>query len=264
MKIIPLGTNGYFPSFGRQTACYAIPYKKKLIILDGGSGLFRLGEPEGRKLIEGVQEVFLFLSHYHLDHTFGFYAAFQLLENKKVYVFGSKQKKVFSELAKLNYFPVDFEKKHSNFEWKTSKIGENKIDDFSVKVRKQYHRGEGSLAFRFDFPSFASASAGEGFAYVTDSEPTKEGIEFVRDVPLLLHEHGVIGDKRQPFEEQIENGHVTSVGAAMIAKEARVGKLVLIHHNPFLDNNALKKQTFTAKTIFPSTKVAVDIEAIDF
>src|SRR3989304_416761 len=121
MKIIPLGTNGFFSSFDRQTACFVIPYQKRLIFFDAGSGLFRLAEPEGQKLLRRVGEVDLFLSHYHLDHTFGFYAAFKLFKGKKVSVYGVHEKQVFSEFIKLKYFPIDFSKEHSNFTWKTLK-----------------------------------------------------------------------------------------------------------------------------------------------
>src|SRR3989338_4937318 len=99
MNIIPLGTNGFFPSFNRQTACYAIPHGKTLIVLDAGSGLFRFAEPEGQKLLQSVTDIHLYLSHYHLDHTFGFYAAFKLFAGKTIQVFAKTDKKVFSELA---------------------------------------------------------------------------------------------------------------------------------------------------------------------
>ena len=189
MKIIPLGTNGFFSSFNRQTACYADPYGKTLIILDAGSGLFRLAEPGGRKLLQGVSDIHLFLSHYHLDHTFGFYAAFKLFEGKKVSVYVAHEKQVFSEFVKLQHFPVDYSKEHKNFTWKTLTAGNHKVAGYQVFVRKQFHRGEGSLAFRLEFPS------GKSMAYVTDSEPTYESIEFVRGVDLLLHEHEKAGEK---------------------------------------------------------------------
>ncbi|MBI4990720.1 hypothetical protein HZB96_01345 [Candidatus Gottesmanbacteria bacterium] len=146
MKVIPLGTNGFFPSFGRATACFAIPFQNTLIILDAGSGLFRLAEPEGKKLLSGVEDVHLYLSHYHLDHTFGFYAAFRLLEKKKVTVFAETERKVFSDLAK-EYFPINFDQEYANFSWQKVLIGNNQIGDYEVKVRKQYHNEAGSLAF---------------------------------------------------------------------------------------------------------------------
>src|SRR3989344_8977467 len=115
MKVIPLGTNGFFPSFNRQTACYAIPKDKILIVLDAGSGLFRFAEPVGIDLLKNVKEIHLYLSHYHLDHTFGFYAAFKLFKGKKVSVFGSCEKQVFSEFVKLKHFPIDYSREYKNF-----------------------------------------------------------------------------------------------------------------------------------------------------
>lgn len=249
MKVIPLGTNGFFPSFGRQTACYAIPYDKILIVLDAGSGLFRFAEPAGQKLLKEAEEIHLFLSHYHLDHAFGFYAAFKLFEGKKVTVFAPTDRKVFSDLAR-EYFPIDYEKKHNNFMWQKLKTGENKTDKYTVRVRKQDHRGEGSLAFRFSFD----------LAYITDSEYSKEGIEFIHDVKLLLHEHYLTGSDGVYFDGK----HVTTVGAANIAKEAKVGKLALIHHYPFADDKQLEIQLKLVKSIFPNTVLASDLEALIF
>lgn len=263
MRLIPLGTNGFFSSFGRQTACYAIPYGRILIILDAGSGLFRLAEPEGKKLLSGVDEVHLFLSHYHLDHTFGFYAAFKLLQDKKVIVFGDHNKQVFSEFITLKYFPVNYTAVHKNFQWQTLREGRHNISSYKVAVRQQYHRGEGSLAFRFEFPGK------KGLAYVTDSEPTEESISFVAGIPLLLHEwkfgrNNVLPTDKIKLEKEIYDGHVTTAGAALIAKRAKVGKLVLIHHDPFADEEKLQNQLKLARSIFPKTELARDLKEIHF
>lgn len=249
MHLIPLGTNGFFASFNRETACFAIPHEKTLIILDAGSGLFRLAQPEGQKLLAQADEIHLFLSHYHLDHTFGFYGAFHLFRNRKVTVFAPTDKHVFSDIGK-DYFPINYEKKHKNFSWQRLTIGENKIGKYNVRVRKQDHRGEGSLAFVFSF----------GVAYVTDSEYTNEGIDFVSGVKLLLHEHYRPGTLQDYFDGE----HVTTVGAAMIAKEAGVGKLALIHHYPFADDKQLSSQLKLAKSIFSNTVLAKDLENIYF
>lgn len=263
MKVIPLGTNGFFPSFNRQTACYAIPYGEILIILDAGSGLFRLAEERGLRLLRNVKEIHLYLSHYHLDHTFGFYAAFKLFAGIKTAVYGSHSRQVFSEFVKLKHFPVDFAKMHKNFEWKTVNEGLNKTGDIKVSVRRQSHRGEGSLAYKFQFP------AGKSIAYVTDSEPSHESVDFVKDVDLLLHEHEKSGKnsvykKGATLEKLYEDGHVTTEGAALTAKEGKVKKLYLIHHNPFLNNNDLRGELSKAKGIFGESFLAEDLEEVEF
>ncbi len=262
MKVIPLGTNGFFATYNRQTASYAIPLGKKLIILDAGSGLFRLAEPIGLELLKDAKEIHLYLSHYHLDHTFGFYSAFKLLEGKKVTVYAETNRKVFADLAK-EYFPIDFEKEYANFNWKMIKIGTNKIDNYEVRVRKQYHRGSGSLAFRFKF------NDGKELAYATDNEPTWESVEFARGTNLLLQEQYQSGEEillkpNVKLEDHFDGKHTTTVGAAIIAKEAKVGKLALIHHFPFYDDKRLEKLLRVARSIFPDTILAEDLREIDF
>ncbi len=261
MKIIPLGTNGFFPSFGRATACYIIPFSDKLIILDAGSGLFRFAESQVKRLLSGIKEIDLFLSHYHLDHTFGFYAAFKLFKDKKVKVFSQSKRQIFWEFVDLKHFPVDYHKVHKNFSWSELKIGENKIGNYQVTVRKQYHRGEGSLAFHFTFLN-------KQLAYLTDSEPSKESVRFVRGVDILLHEWERSKEKdingKIKLEKQFFDGHVTTIGAAQTAKLAKVGKLVLIHHNPFADSKVLDEQLKIAQKIFPKTEMAKDLDVINF
>jgi len=261
MKVLPLGTNGFFPSFGRQTMCFAIPLGKTLIILDAGSGLFRLAEPTGKKLLAGVDNIHLYLSHYHLDHTFGFYAAWKLFSDKKVTVFGKSDKRVFSELPHTRYFPVDYAKVFHNFSWKTLKEGNHAVDNYLVAVRYQDHVGEGSLAFRFEYGKTS-------LAYVTDSEPTRESVEFIKGVSFLLHEHYLSGEelltkKNVKLEDHYVGKHVTTVGAATIAKGAKVGKLALIHHYPFADEKQLKNQLKIAKSIYGKTILAEDCRVIE-
>lgn len=262
MKVIPLGTNGFFATYNRQTACFAIPMGKTLIILDAGSGLFRLGEKEGGKLLTGVTNVHLYLSHYHLDHTFGFYAAFKLLQDKKVTIFAETDRKVFADLAR-EYFPIEFDKEYANFSWNTLVVGTNKIDNYTVNVRKQYHRGSGSLAFRFNFGD------GKDVVYATDNEPTWESVGFAKGAALLMQEHYQSGEEilKNPnakLEDHFDGNHITTVGAALMAKEAKVGKLALIHHFPFYDREKLEKSLALARSLFPETTLAHDLKAIEF
>lgn len=258
MKIIPFGTNGFFSSFNRLTACYIIPYKGILIILDAGSGLYRLSEPIGQKLLSKHSKLHIFLSHCHIDHTIGFYAAFKLLQGKEVSVFGNSEKKVFSELTKLDYFPINYSQEYKNFEWQKLRKGINEIDNYQVETIGLNHRGEESLAFRFDF----------GLTYLTDGEISEKSMEFCKSSKLLLHEHGYTGEKPDDRNLNIKNymqeGHATTVGAAILAKRANVEKLILIHHLPYVEAGILHQQLDVAKSIFPQTQLAMDLHEIDF
>ncbi|MBI2617715.1 hypothetical protein HYW55_06290 [Candidatus Gottesmanbacteria bacterium] len=257
MKIYPLGTNGFFPSFERQTMCFAVPFENILILLDAGSGFFRFVEPGGKKLLDSVKEVHIYLSHYHLDHTFGFYGGWKILKGKKVTVFGAEKEKVFSAFTR-KYFPIDYEKEHAQFHWEKLSFGQNSLSGYTVNVRMQSHNTAGSLAFRFRFPN------GEDFSYVTDSEPTRESVSFVFGTDLLLHEHYLLGEdmlkrKDARLEDHFLSGHTTTVGATMVAREGKVGRLVLIHHYPFAGLARLIKQEKVARSIFPATTLSQDL-----
>lgn len=263
MKLIPLGTNGYFPSFNRQSACYLVLGLKELLILDAGSGMFRFAEASVKKILNNYKEIHIFLSHYHLDHTFGFYAAYQFFKDKKVKVFGRQERQIFWEFVKLKHFPVEYARVHANFSWRTLKEGWNNAGDYIVSSREQYHRGEGSLAYRFQFDN------GRSLAYLTDTEPNLESVNFVKEVDLLLHEHDSENENSKYREgveiEKLFNGaHTTTAGAAMIAKSGNVSKLGLIHHNAFMSNKELNQDEKQAKKLFRNSFLARDMEEINF
>ncbi|MBI4990719.1 hypothetical protein HZB96_01340 [Candidatus Gottesmanbacteria bacterium] len=104
---------------------------------------------------------------------------------------------------------------------------------------------------------------------MTDSEPNYESTDFVGGVDLLLHEHYLSGSQilRKPnvrLTEHFEGKHVTSAGAAMIAKEAKVRKLALIHHFPFYDDKRLEKLLRVSRRLFPQTFLTQDLKTLEF
>ncbi|HEX5471716.1 MAG TPA: hypothetical protein VFW73_07500 [Lacipirellulaceae bacterium] len=63
MKLVLLGTGGYFPTSRRQTACLMLP--EIGVVLDAGSGICRIGKYLRTDYLE------IFLTHAHLDHIAG-------------------------------------------------------------------------------------------------------------------------------------------------------------------------------------------------
>jgi ribonuclease BN (tRNA processing enzyme) len=66
MNAIFLGTNGWFETETGNTLCTLIKTEYYDIVLDAGSGFFKLD-----KYIDGTKPVYLFLSHFHMDHISG-------------------------------------------------------------------------------------------------------------------------------------------------------------------------------------------------
>ncbi len=68
MKIVFLGTNGWYDTDTGNTICTLITTSEAVLVLDAGYGLAKLD----RFLKPGdARPVFLFLSHFHLDHIAG-------------------------------------------------------------------------------------------------------------------------------------------------------------------------------------------------
>src|SRR5437588_410003 len=64
-----LGGGGWFPAQGRQTACALLRDGDSAILIDAGTGVGRLVEqPE---LLDGIEQLDILLTHFHLDHIAG-------------------------------------------------------------------------------------------------------------------------------------------------------------------------------------------------
>jgi ribonuclease BN (tRNA processing enzyme) len=66
MKIIFLGTNGWYDTDCGNTICTLLETKKAYILLDAGNGIHKAD-----KYIKKDLPVYLFLSHFHIDHIEG-------------------------------------------------------------------------------------------------------------------------------------------------------------------------------------------------
>src|SRR3990167_7328265 len=73
MKIIFLGTNGWYDSATGNTVSALIDSKEAYVILDAGFGLAK-----AREYIKEDKPVFLFITHFHIDHICGLHAISRL------------------------------------------------------------------------------------------------------------------------------------------------------------------------------------------
>jgi len=66
MKVFFLGTNGWYDTRTGNTICTLLKTERFDIILDAGNGLHKVD-----RHVDGRKPVFLFLSHFHIDHIEG-------------------------------------------------------------------------------------------------------------------------------------------------------------------------------------------------
>lgn len=196
----------------------------------------------------------IYLSHAHLDHVFGLTFMFDVLHGKemeRVTVHGEQAKleavrtHLFSELL----FPVEPPFKMKAIDQSSTLPEGGTLTHFPLK-----HPG-GSIGMRLDWPD-------RSMAYVTDTVAAKSAayIEKIRGVDLLIHEC-YFGDD-MPDQAEL-TGHSCLTPVAEVAAAAEVGRLVLVHINPLLDDDS-ELDLAAARKIFPNIEIGVDRMELDF
>jgi ribonuclease Z len=247
MRLVLLGTTGYHANDRRQTACLMLP--EVGIVFDAGSGFYRVSE-----YLE-TDELDVFLSHVHLDHSLGLTYLFDVraespqLGRVTAYLEPAKLAAVKQHLLADLLFPVmpPLELAPLAREFQLQDGG--RLTHFPLR-----HPG-GSVGFRIDWPD-------RSFAYVTDTTAHVDAayVEKIRGVDLLVHECYFVDD----CPEQAElTGHSCLNDVVAVAKKAGVGKLVLVHINPLVTDDSTIDLT-EARRIFPNTEIGVDRMEIDF
>jgi glyoxylase-like metal-dependent hydrolase (beta-lactamase superfamily II) len=163
--LIPLGTNGFIPSFGRQTMSFLLVADGAALLLDAGSGAGRLLEPGVAPLLRDCELLDVVLTHYHLDHVIGLSYLPGIWRGRRVRLWAPAAPLVDAQPADAldrlfapPLFPLRLSELPLAVEVHAYTGAELAIGPWRLRCRRQLHPG-GSVALRF----------GDVFAYVTDT-----------------------------------------------------------------------------------------------
>ena len=246
MKLVVLGSTGYHPNELRHTACLMLPALG--VVLDAGTGMFRVRDWLATPRLD------IFLTHAHLDHVVGVSFLFDVLaghESTTVTVHGEADKlaaveeHLFSPLLFPAKLPCTFEPLTERFALSDG----GRLTHFPLE-----HPG-GTVGFRIDWPD-------RSLAYVTDTTARAGApyLDAIRNVDVLLHEC-YFPDREQRMANLTGHSHTTPV--AELAREANVGRLVLMHIYPLLSEQD-PIGLAAAQRVFPATEIAHDRMEIEF
>lgn len=246
MQLILLGTSGYHPSATRHTACLLLP--ELGVMLDAGTAMFRAAAH-----LE-TAELDIFLTHVHLDHCIGLTYLLSttfLHPLREVRVHGTVEN--LAAVDEHLFAPALFPKKPPMKLLPLNAVeplpGGGQLTHFPLA-----HQG-GSRGYRLQW-------ADHSMAYVTDTTATlyADYIEHIRGVDLLIHECYFSDDQA---EWAVPTGHSFTTAVAQVARQADVGRLVLVHLNP-LTTNEDPVGLETARAIFPATELGRDEMELEF
>lgn len=240
MKIIFLGTNGWYDTETGNTICVFIETKKEYIVLDAGNGIHKID-----RYIKKPKPVYLFLSHFHLDHIAGLHCLAKFNFRQGITVYGpAGVKRVFSDLMRQPY-TVPLRRLKTRI----------KVEELREGVR---------LPLKCDFKRLRHSSfcygycfqlEGKSIAFCTDTGVCPNLYRLSRNVDLLIAEcswKAGHGDKSWP--------HLNPYSVARLAKESGAKRLILVHFDSALylkiaDRKTAERQ---ARGIFKHSLAATD------
>ncbi len=221
MELIVLGASGTWPNADTATSGYLVQHDGFNLWMDAGTGT--LANLQRYIALPDIHAILI--SHEHPDHFVDLYPCFY------AWHYGG-----LGEPGLPVYVPTDFTQKLADlvsidsqvvmrtaFSFREVAPGEGfEVGPFRVKTEAMAHLGLPALGFRLE-------SDGQVLAYTGDTGPTHHVDELARGADLFLAEATWQDrDDLLPF-------HMSSRQAAIHAKHADVGSLVLTHIWPSLD-----------------------------
>ena len=249
VKLLVLGSSCLVSTEkSRPTHLVCLGRKHGLLIDCGVSPRGRLEDLGiGRDAIDDI-----FITHFHPDHVAGLPLFLMELclrkRSKPVRIHAGKS--VISRIQRMmemyrwRKLPAQFPIAYRPVEYRR-RIRVLSNDEFRVHSSPVRHVVP-AMGVRVDI-----LEDGRSFVYSSDTEPSANLVELAGGAGLLIHEATGKGV-----------GHSSAAQAATIARDAKVGKLLLIHTDPYANRKALLKQ---ARAVFSGEiEIAVDRTEVEW
>ena len=288
------GVRGSYPTpgagtvrYGGNTSCVEIQAGDRTIILDAGTGIIPLGRELARSR---TGEIVLLFSHLHHDHIQGlpfFMPAY--LPNVKLHLFGpdgtnESLRKVLEHNQSFDIFPVSLRdtasakdilsvRESQSIVWDENGVQATEpdsgpalshVEGFSegavvIKIRRSYAHPGGVLLYRIEW-------RGKSIVYATDTESyagaDRRLVQFAKDADVLIHDAQYLDEhywgQLPGFPSTQGYGHSTVAMACEVAAAARVGELILFHHDPSYPDKVVARMEAFARRNFGRVQSAYE------
>lgn len=247
-------TNESRLKYGCNTSCIKVEAGDKVIILDAGTGLLRLGET----LSGDDGHIILLLSHYHYDHIEGLTYFDPLYSGRHVDLYGCIQgergiREHLDEYVKAPFSPRSIQEFSDKVHYMDVKgndvfqVGE----DICIKTQQLNHPN-GSMGYRIEY-------YGKSVVYMLDNEVGNEipesQISFYKDADLVIWDSHFTQEEYDS-EKYIGWGHSTHEQGVELAKAANVKQILFTHHAPWRTDEELDEIEEKLKAEFEGVIVA--------
>ncbi len=210
MQIIFLGTNGWYDSPTGSTICTLINTDREHIILDAGNGLYKAD----RYIKDGLP-VYIFLSHFHLDHIEGLHVLTKFRFSGGLTILG--QQGTAKSLDAIINQPYTVPLKALPYPVAVQELVPVTCHlPFPTECRFLVHASP-CMGYRFQLE-------GRTVAYCPDTGVCESAEQLARNADLLIAECAHL-----PGESNPSWPHLNPQDAAGIARRAGARKLALTH-----------------------------------
>lgn len=241
MKIVFLGTNGWYSTKTGNTSCVLIDSSSYYIIFDAGDGIHKL-----LKYVTETKPIFLFLSHFHLDHINGIHVLAKFKFKQTLHIYGQLgTRQTIKEIVRHPY-TVPLEDLPFKVEVHELTEGTHRVP-FPVMCKPLLH-ADPCFGYRITLDNHV-------ITYCTDTGIHDNTIELANNADVLIHECALKFGQRND-----EWPHTDPQQAAEIARASKVKQLILTHFDAAMYESIKerKKAEVVARQIFENTTAAMD------
>ncbi len=242
--------------YGGNTACIELRCGERLVVLDAGTGLRGLGaDLAGR----GPLEADILLSHTHLDHVVGLPFFTPLFDARSRFALRAGHlaerggvRPVLERMLSPELFPVPLGGFAADLRCIDFRAGEEfgLAGGIHVRTAPLDHPG-GATGYRVEFE-------GRSACYVSDTghvpgKPNRDILGLIEGADIVIYDAMFTEEE---FARHPHWGHSTWNEGARLCEAAGADRLVLFHHDPRRDDEAMDRLGADAAACRPGTRVA--------
>lgn len=214
MKIVFLGTNGWYDSPTGNTISILVKSDEESIILDAGNGLSKAD-----RYISKYKPVSLFISHTHLDHIIGLHLLSKFHFKQGLKIYGQPGIKAALKTVFSAPYSLPFEKLPYSVE--VIEIdGLSQYQTFTLQTALLHHSVP-TIGFRLSIEN-------KIITYCPDTGYCDNAVKLAKEADLLIAECAF-----RPGEKSEHWPHLNPETAARIAVEAHARQLALVHFDAY-------------------------------
>ena len=210
MKIIFLGTNGWYDTGTGNTVCALIKTKRWDILLDAGNGIYKLD-----RYCDGTKPVIMLLSHFHIDHIAGLHMLLKFRFDKGLTICAGKGARRLLNTFVARPFTVPLDK--LPYPVKLLELPAQSAElPFKITTLPLVH-ADPVLGMRLELE-------GKVITYCTDTGYCPNALKLAKGADLLITECA-----HAPGESNPAWPHFNPETAAKLAVEAGAKRLAITH-----------------------------------